>query len=527
MEKYFNIEGACYPEEHYMVDIRGRLEKIKELVDKKKYFTINRGRQYGKTTTLEALEQYLSEEYIVIHLDFQFLTYGDFASETVFVNAFAEMILQALQGTDGLDDAVMEQIAECRRGNDCGLSKFFQYLSQLCQTARKPVVLMIDEADSVTDNQIFLDFLALLRGYYLQRRRYATFQSVILAGVYDIKRLQQKMRPEEEHKVNSPWNIAADFDVEMGLEVSGIRGMLAEYKKDCFVEMDVEEMADLLYQYTSGYPFLVSRLCKLMDETLPGMEGFPDKVSAWTREGFLAAEKILLVENNPLFGSLTNKLTEYPKLREMLYSILMTGNRIRYNADNEVVDIASMLGFIKNVDGNVVVANRIFETRLYSLFLSQEEMDSKISAAGVRDKNQFIENGYLNMDLVMERFLKHWGDLYSSADERFIEDNGRKFFLLYLMPIINGTGNYYIEAQTRDNGRTDIIVDYRGRQYIIEIKIWRGNEYNHRGKEQLRDYLDAYGVDKGYLLSFDFNKNRKTGIKEIDCGGKRILEVVV
>ena len=44
MEKYFNVEGACYPEEHYMVDIQERLEKIKVLVDKKKYFTINRGR---------------------------------------------------------------------------------------------------------------------------------------------------------------------------------------------------------------------------------------------------------------------------------------------------------------------------------------------------------------------------------------------------------------------------------------------------------------------------------------------------
>lgn len=502
MEKYFNVEGACYPEEHYMVDIRRRLEKIKELVDKKKYFTINRGRQYGKTTTLEALAQYLGEEYIVIYLDFQFLTYEDFASEAVFVNAFAEMIQQALQGAEGVDAAVMEQVAECARGNGCGLSKFFRHLSRLCETADKPIVLMIDEADSVTDNQIFLDFLALLRGYYLQRRRYAAFQSVILAGVYDIKRLQQKMRPEDEHKVNSPWNIAADFDVEMGLEVSGIRGMLAEYGKDCFLEMNVEEMADLLYQYTSGYPFLVSRLCKLMDETLPGTEGFPDKASAWTREGFLAAEKILLVENNPLFGSLTNKLIEHPKLRDMLYAILMTGSRVRYNGDNEVVDIASMFGFIKNVDGNVAVANRIFETRLYSLFLSQEELDSRISAAGVSDRNQFIQNGFLDMDLIMERFLEHWGNLYSSSDEKFIEDNGRKFFLLFLMPIINGTGNYYIEAQTRDNRRTDVIVDYRGRQYIIEIKIWRGNEYNQRGERQLADYLDAYGADRGKSAEF-------------------------
>lgn len=32
-----------------------------------------------------------------------------------------------------------------------------------------------------------------------------------------------------------------------------------------------------------------------------------------------------------------------------------------------------------------------------------------------------------------------------------------------LKPIINGIGNYYIEAQTRDGRRTDIIVDYLGK----------------------------------------------------------------
>ena len=57
--------------------------------------------------------------------------------------------------------------------------------------------------------------------------------------------------------------------------------------------------------------------------------------------------------------------------------------------------------------------------------------------------------------------------------------------LLYLKPIINGTGNYYIEAQTRDQSRTDVIVDYLGKQYVIELKIWRGNEYNKRGEKQL------------------------------------------
>lgn len=108
-----------------------------------------------------------------------------------------------------------------------------------------------------------------------------------------------------------------------------------------------------------------------------------------------------------------------------------------------------------------------------------------------------------------------------------MEENGRKLFLLYLKPIINGTGNYYVEAQTRDYRRTDIIVDYKGKRFIVELKIWHGNEYHMRGEEQLFEYLDYYREDKGYLLSFNFNKKKKTGIQELNYNGKKILEVVV
>ena len=78
------------------------------------------------------------------------------------------------------------------------------------------------------------------------------------------------------------------------------------------------------------------------------------------------------------------------------------------------------------------------------------------------------------------------------AIKKFIEKQGKKIFLIYLKPIINGTGNYYLEAQTRDERRTDIIVDYLGEQFIVELKIWHGSEYNERGEKQLTDYLDYY-----------------------------------
>jgi len=70
-------------------------------------------------------------------------------------------------------------------------------------------------------------------------------------------------------------------------------------------------------------------------------------------------------------------------------------------------------------------------------------------------------------------------------------------------------------------------VDYKGVQSVIELKIWHGKEYNQRGIRQLFEYLDYYKTDTGYLLSFNFNKNKKTGIQEISYHGKRIMEVVV
>jgi hypothetical protein len=131
------------------------------------------------------------------------------------------------------------------------------------------------------------------------------------------------------------------------------------------------------------------------------------------------------------------------------------------------------------------------------------------------------------MDLILEKFAQHFNDIYGDKGDRFCEDEGRRYFMLYVKPIINGTGNYYIEAQTRDLSRTDMIIDYLGIQYVIEMKIWRGDAYNTRGEKQLTEYLDFYHINKGYMLSFNFNKSKVSGSKTMQFGDKEIFEVVV
>ena len=291
--------------------------------------------------------------------------------------------------------------------------------------------------------------------------------------------MKQKIRRGEEHLYNSPWNIAADFQVSLSFSVSDIEGMLTDYERDCHTGMDIKTVSGLIYDYTSGYPYLVSRICKRMDERADLLSG-QDEYAAdknWSKAGVKAAVKELLLDPNTLFDDLRKKIEDYPELRHMLFN----GKIFPYNPDNFVIGVGSMFGFIKEQNGMAVVANRIFETRLYNLVLSEELMGSAIYQAALMDKNQFIQNSRLNMELVLQKFVEYFTDIYGNNSERFVEENGRKLFLLYMKPIINGKGNYYVEARTRDLRRTDVIIDYGGQQHAIDLKIWRGEEYHRRG----------------------------------------------
>lgn len=98
--------------------------------------------------------------------------------------------------------------------------------------------------------------------------------------------------------------------------------------------------------------------------------------------------------------------------------------------------------------------------------------------------------------------------------------------MTYLRPIINGAGNFYIEAQTNDGKRSDLIVDYLGKQFLIELKIYYGKKYIIKGIEQLVEYLNKFDLDVGYLLIFNFNKNKKTEITRFKSGGKTIIQAI-
>lgn len=527
--KKFNTTGICNPDKHYMVDISKRLEKIKTLINDGDYFCINRARQYGKTTTLAALNKMLINSFIVINLDFQGIGQSGFETEEKFVQELSRLIWNRRKIDKGLSCELLDILNEWKNAEKptVRLGQLFDLLFDWCEHCESAIVLIIDEVDSATNNQVFLDFLAQLRDGYLSRERdgIKTFQSVILAGVTDVKHLKTKIRPEDVHKENSPWNIATDFTIDMSLSEEGIRSMLDEYEADHHSEMDTGAIARLIREYTNGYPFLVSRICQLIDENISKKN--PDH-DVWTRQGVEGAVKLILAENNTLFQSLTKNLNMFPEMKEAIRSILMEGTKLAWNPDQNDIVQMQMYGLIRNDNNTVRISNRIFEMRLYNLFLSDEELKNNVFfRAGDLARNQFVEDGKLNMRLILERFCETYTEIYGPLTDRFKEKDGRELFLLYLKPIINGTGHYYIEAQTRDQTRTDVIVDYLAQQYIVELKIWRGQRYNEDGEKQILEYLDYFGLTTGYMLSFNFNKHKNPGVKRVSINDKILYEATV
>jgi hypothetical protein len=133
------------------------------------------------------------------------------------------------------------------------------------------------------------------------------------------------------------------------------------------------------------------------------------------------------------------------------------------------------------------------------------------------------------MELCLRKFAAHYAELFSESDYKFIEKHGRMLFLMYLKPLINGQGFYHIESQFTDLRRMDLVVDFGPEQFLVELKLWRGEAKHQDAYRQLFGYMESKNAATGYLLTFDLRKkeNKRPHAKWMKADGRRLFDVVV
>lgn len=402
LSKKFNTTGVCIPHLHYMVDISNKLNKIKKMIYSGDYVVINRPRQYGKTTTMYMLEQALKDEYLVLSISFEGVGDAIFQNESEFTLSFFKLLAKAARFEDIEISKFIVQLSD-GINNFEGLS---EAITELMEQSKKEIVLFIDEVDKSSNNQLFLSFLGMLRNKFLLRQqgKDKTFHSVLLAGVYDIKNLKLKMRQEDEKKYNSPWNIAVNFNVDMRFDVEEITTMLNQYSSDKNIKMNIEEIAKHIHFYTNGYPFLVSRLCQIIDES----------ELEWNSDNMNKAVKELLKENNTLFDDLVKNIENNNEFSEYIYDLIINGTGKTFNIHNPLINLGVIFGYLNNLDGTVKISNRIFEQMLYNYFSSK--LENKTDMSMYNFKENFITSNGLDFEKILLRFQQFIKEQYSSLD---------------------------------------------------------------------------------------------------------------
>ncbi len=514
MGKIFNITGLCVKNKHYMVDTSAKINKIVTMVERGDYFTINRPRQFGKTTTLNLLKDRIAlRGYLVIKTSFEGVGDDLFRSEEEFCRGIFSVFSDSIKFTD-------KDIAKLLLTYD-NLNNFRELsnaITDFIMETGKQVVLLIDEVDKSSNSKIFLQFLGLLRNKYLaaSSNEDVTFQSVILAGLHDVRTLKLAIRDDSETQFNSPWNISAKFDIDMSFSAREIESMLVDYQSENDVPFDIEPIAAEIHKFTNGYPYLVSDICKIIAEKLG---------DDWTNNGIYMAIKMMLNEKSTLFEDVIKNIENNADIKAVVNQLLVLGDSVGYNTFS--YDKGIMYGIFREDKGKLVIHNKIFEELIYDYMVAKQQIGRTQVPVSSFELNGFVTDGSLNMERILLKFQDFMFEEYRKADERFYESQARLIFLSYIKPILNGKGFYFVEPQTRENKRLDVVVIYGNRKYIIELKIWNGEKYHEKGREQLAAYLSIQCLQEGYLLVFNFNQTKEKTSEWVEVEGKKLFEVLL
>lgn len=282
------------------------------------------------------------------------------------------------------DDSLITLIDNMKHLKD--FNELNRLITRFVKSCDKEVILMIDECDESTNNDVFLKFLSVLRNKYLRKidGRDVTFKSVILAGVHDIKNMKYHIRGNDE-SANSPWNIAENFNVDMSFNEAEIQSLLEDYLfEDKDIKMDVELIAEKIHYFTNGYPFLVSYLCKVIDEDFEGKD-------KWSVHNLEQAVNELLLIKMTNFDSLINNIENHEDLASLVRLILIEGKDIPYSISDPAMEKGLMYGVLmRSKDNKLTIHNPIYEMKIYSYYSTI--FQSKLSTAAKFWNNSFASS---------------------------------------------------------------------------------------------------------------------------------------
>ncbi|KOP22546.1 CyrO [Hapalosiphon sp. MRB220] len=486
MSRWFNTAGPCQADIHYMLPPTVRLPNLSRLIEQRNYFVIHAPRQTGKTTAMLALAQQLtlSGRYTAVMVSAE--VGAPFSDDP---GAAELAILGAWH--DAAIDSLPKQLQPPTWPNAEAGQRIQASLRAWSQSSPRPLVLFIDEIDSLQDEAL-ISVLRQLRDGYRARPNNFPF-SIGLIGLRDVRDYKVASGGSDRLNTASPFNIKVRSLTLRDFNATEVEQLYRQHTEDTgqiFTTSAVETAFDL----TQGQPWLVNALAKEVVE-----EMITDTTVAITVEHIQQAKEILIKRQDTHLDSLAERLRE-PRVKAIIEPIL-AGLELG-NVPNDDIQFVIDLGLCK-IDplGGLMIANPIYREVLPRV-LTVTPMASLPQIA----PTWLTPSGELDTDALLQAFLSFWRQhgepLLGSA--AYHEIAPHLVLMAFLHRVVNGGGTLEREyAIGRD--RMDLCLRYGNVTLGIELKAWRDKrgDPNESGIEQLDSYLARLGLNFGWLIIFD------------------------
>lgn len=490
MKRKFNVAGPCNPEWHYMLPPMERLQDVAPLIEDRNYFVVHGPRQTGKTTALESLAQELTAggTYASVLVSMQAgRAFGNDigAAELAILDSWrasVELTLAAdLQPPPWPDVAAGMRVRKA--------------LQEWAKASPLPLVLFLDEIDSLQDDTLISILMQIREGYSFRPRGFPW--SLALIGMRDVRDYKVASGGSDRLNTSSPFNIKAESFLLRNFTVEEVATLYQQHTEDTG-QVFMSDAVALAFDLTQGQPWLVNALARQITDKIQ-----PDRTVAITCDNVNEAKNVLIKRQDTHLDSLAARLLE-PRIRHVIEPIL--GGVSLDAIPNDDIEFVQNLGLCRyDTQWGLVIANPIYH-----------EVLPRVLSNPIMSYTPYIQptwltlDGNLDTDKLLEAFLFFWREhgepLLRSAPYHEIAPH--LVLMAFLHRVVNAEGTIAREYAIGSK-RMYLCVRYRDVTLAMELKVWRPDESDPltEGLEQLDYYLSGLSVDSGWLVIFDRRPN--------------------
>ena len=505
--RHFNTEGPVDPSDHYCIPPLERvdLDEILWMIRSNKYFVLHAPRQTGKTSTLIALADTLNAtgEYDCVYVNFEV---GQTAREDL-PETMRVLLGQIAESAETmLDDTFVRDVCLRVLEERSELSALNVTLSHWARAREKPLVLLIDEIDSLGDDSLISVLRQLRAGYDESPEGFP--QSVVLCGVGDVRDYRiYSSSGGTSLAGGAVFNISAKSLRLEDFTQDEVRSLLGRHTAETGQEFEAGAK-ERIWQLTRGQPWLVNALALQacfkdkagLDRSRPIGAGSIDR-----------AREALIVRRVTHLDQLAGRLRE-DRVRRVIEPLL-EGN-IEPDWWEEDMEYVRDLGLIAP-DYPVRIANPIYGEVVPRQLTSA--LQSRL-ACFIRPLSYRRSDGSPDLGRLMRRFQ----DFFRDHSEHWVgqigyREAGPQLILQAFLQLLVSRGGRIEREFGLDRLRTDLLVVWPlpgggEARYVIECKMLRPKRRLQgviaEGLRQTAEYMDVARAEEGHLVVFDLRADR-------------------